>query len=71
MAGLMVRYFFLREGWVDEVSRGVVEVEGVHGWWEELSESSVFFHLLKNFVYFGVSFFFGVLLVEDAELFVF
>jgi hypothetical protein len=61
----------LGEGWVDEIGCGVVEVERIHRSREELSESSVFFHLGKNFIYFGVSFFFGVLFVEDAELLVF
>jgi hypothetical protein len=35
-----------------------------------LSEGSVCFHLGEDFVHFLVSGFFGVLTVEDAELFV-
>jgi hypothetical protein len=62
--------FFFGEGGVDEVSGGIVEVEGVHCRREELSEGSVFFHLSEDFVYFFVPLFFSVLLVEDAVGFV-
>jgi hypothetical protein len=63
--------FFFGERVVDEVGSGIIEIERIHRSWEEVSEGSFFFHSSEYFVSFFVPFFFRILFVEDAELFVF
>jgi hypothetical protein len=64
-------HFFFCEAIIYKISCSIVEIEWVHRSWEELSECSFCIHLSEDFVCFFVSFFFGVLFVENAEGFVF
>jgi hypothetical protein len=63
--------FFFGKRIVDEISSRIVEIEGIHATREEVSEGSFFFHSSEYFFCPHISFFFGVLFIKDAELFVF
>ena len=64
-------HFFFGKWIVDEVGCCVVEVEGIDIARKIFSQTSIFSHLREYFVGECESFFFGVLLIEDVELFVF
>jgi hypothetical protein len=58
--------FLLREGIIDEIGEGIIEIKWIHRRREELSQCSIGLHRGKYLTYFLFPLLFAILLIEYA-----